>query len=226
MFFTISGICVIFAGTLILILQNYSELFLCPVVWIIAIHLCMVSRTLTSPNFNVFWIDWPAWWQSHLHLLVVFHCFVPFVGCQENLEYCSRFRMLLKFSFLIYKTRHEKQPVYLHSVLATSLPSRSPRSNKESVCRFLGWRLTQVQELFALVPHLFGLSCRCLSAQPSQLLPSRNISRHISLSWPFPHRQWHVDVTELLHQFCCWTPIQLLRYWAWLCRDISAIESW
>ena len=31
---------------------------------------------------SVYRIDWPTWWQSLLHLLAVFHCFVPFIGCQ------------------------------------------------------------------------------------------------------------------------------------------------
>ena len=58
-----------------------------------------------------------------------------------------------------------------------------------------------------------------------QLRPSRNISRHISLTWSFPHRHQHarfpVDVTELLHRLCCWTPDSAVaqrnlaspRYW-------------
>ena len=69
------------------------------------------------------------------------------------------------------------------------------------------------------MPHLFGTACRCLSVQPFRLLPSRNVSRHISLMWPFPHRhqhaRWPVNVTELLHRIC-WTPIRLPGHWAWL----------
>ena len=41
-----------------------------------------------------------------------------------------KFRILGEISFLTYKTIHEKQPVYLHSMLAASLPSHSLRSNK------------------------------------------------------------------------------------------------
>ena len=41
-----------------------------------------------------------------------------------------KFRILFKMSLLTYKTLHEKQPVYLHSMLAASFPSRSLRSNK------------------------------------------------------------------------------------------------
>ena len=31
---------------------------------------------------SVYRIKWPAWWQTLLHLLAVFHCFVLFIGCQ------------------------------------------------------------------------------------------------------------------------------------------------
>ena len=39
-------------------------------------------------------------------------------------------RILFKISLLTCKTLHEKQPVYLHSMLVASLPSHSLRSNK------------------------------------------------------------------------------------------------
>ena len=31
---------------------------------------------------SVYRINWPTWWQSLLHLPAVFHCFLPFIGCQ------------------------------------------------------------------------------------------------------------------------------------------------
>ena len=75
------------------------------------------------------------------------------------------------------------------------------------VCQSLGSRPILVQELFTLVPRLFGTTSHCLSVQPVQLLPSRNIWRHISLIWPFSHRYrhspWPVDVTEMFPRFCC-----------------------
>ena len=79
------------------------------------------------------------------------------------------------------------------------------------VCQSLGSRPILVLELFTLVPRLFGTTPRCLSVKPFQLLPLRNIWRHISLTWPSPHRYrhspWPVDVTELFPLFCCWTLI-------------------
>ena len=41
-----------------------------------------------------------------------------------------RFRILFKIKLLTYKTLREKQPVYLHSMLAASLPSHLLRSNR------------------------------------------------------------------------------------------------
>ena len=204
----------VFAFTLIWLGQNYLQPRLCLVIWMIAIHFCMVSPTLTSRNFSVFRIDWPAWWQSHPHILTVLHCFVPFIGYPSNLEYCSRAvcwptKRFMKNSLFIFTPclSHHSNPIHWDQA-------------KELVCPSLGSRPGQVQELFTLVPSLFGTACRCLSIQPFPLLPSRNIWRHISSTWPFPHRRQHalqvVDVTELLHRFGCWTPIPLSHHWAWL----------
>ena len=96
-------------------------------------------------------------------------------------------------------------------------------------CQSPGSRPILVLEFFTLVPRLFGTTSRCLSVQPVQLLPSRNIWRHISLIWPFAHRYrqcpWPVDVTELFPRFCCWTLTWLSRYWAWLCRGYWRYRS-
>ena len=43
-----------------------------------------------------------------------------------------RFRILFKINLLTYKTLRENQPVYLHSMLATSIPFRSLRSNNDN----------------------------------------------------------------------------------------------
>ena len=84
-----------------------------------------------------------------------------------------RFRILFKINLLTYKTLCGKQPVYFHSMLA--LTTSIPFTEIKQVCQSLGSRHTQVQELLTLVPCLFGTTSHCLSAQPFQLLPSRNI---------------------------------------------------
>ena len=43
-----------------------------------------------------------------------------------------RFRILFKINLLAYKTLRAKQPVYVHSMFAASLPSRSLRSNNDN----------------------------------------------------------------------------------------------
>ena len=102
------------------------------------------------------------------------------------------------------------------------------------VCQSQGSRPILVLELFTLMPRLFGTTSRCLSVLPVQLLPSRNIWRHISLIWPFPpryrHYPWPADVTELFPWFCCWTLIRLSRHWAclrwgyWRYRSLILID--
>ena len=49
---------------------------------ITVIQFCLVMQTLTSPNFNVFRINWLMLQRSHQHLLAVFHLWVPFIGYQ------------------------------------------------------------------------------------------------------------------------------------------------
>ena len=116
------------------------------------------------------------------------------------------FGILFKISLLIYKTLLENGLF----IFTLCLPHHSHPINwdqwKVLVCQS---RPTQVQEVFTLVCHLFGTTCCCLSIHPFQLPSSRNSWRHISLTWSFPHRHqhtwWPVDVTELLHRFCCST---------------------
>ena len=63
-------------------LQNDLQMRWCLVTLITAIPFCLVLQTMTSPNFNVFRIDWPMLLQSHHRLLAVFHCCVPYIGYQ------------------------------------------------------------------------------------------------------------------------------------------------
>ena len=82
----------------------------------------------------------------------------------------------------------------------------------------------------ALVPLLFGTACHYQSVHPLQFPPSGNVSRHIFLTGPFPHRQrhaqWPVDVVECFIDFA-------VKHW-YGCRatesgyagDIGAIEIW
>ena len=174
--FTISGICGAFAVALIGIGQNYFQLLLR---LIVSIHLLLqgmhgmvdtklqrvqnrLTRIVTkSPPFT-----------SSVPLLCSLHC-LP-----------VKFRVLFKISFLTYKTLHEKQPVYLHSMLAAPLPSRSLRSSKGIS---LSVRTnTGAGAFHSCAPPLSGATCCCLSLQSVQFLCATNIWRHVCLTWPFP----------------------------------------
>ena len=73
--------------------------------------------------------------QNQLASLVTksppFTCSIPLLRSLHWLP--ARFRILFKINLLTYKTLREKQPVYLHSMLATSIPSRSLRSINQSI---------------------------------------------------------------------------------------------
>ena len=164
----------------------------------------MVYRTLTSPNFNVFRIDSPAWWQSP-----PFTRSVPLIYFLHWLA--VKFRILVKISLLAYNTIHEKQLVFLHSMLTPSLPSRSLRSSNGISLSVPRVKTNTGARAF----HSLEKSCRCLSIQPFQLLPSRD-----TLDLGHRHTWCHgccagVDATELFHRFCSWTLIRLSRHWAW-----------
>ena len=135
----------------------------------------------------------------------------------------SKFRVLFKINLRTDQMLHEKQPVYLYFMLAASLPFRSWRANE-------GIRLS-VPSVKVHRRKSFLLSCHVCLEQPPAVCPSafsvailkcRDISRRISLTWPLPHvhgrTRWRFDVIELLHRFCCRTPIWVSRHWAWLCR--------
>ena len=100
------------------------------------------------------------------------------------------------------------QPVYLHSMLAASLPSRSMRSNNDNSLSVPRVKTnTGARAFHSCAPSLWN------NLQPIKLLLLSNIWRHIYWTWPFPHRYrhapWPVDVTKLFARFCCWTPIWL-----------------
>ena len=199
--FTIWGICGVFAVTLIWIVQNCLQLLSCPVVSIIAIHFCMVLLTLTSQGFSAYRINWPAWWQSLFLLLAVFHCFVPFICCQYGLEY------FFKINVLTYKTLREKQPVYLHSMLATSIPSRSLRSNNDNSLSVPRVKTnTGARAFHCCAPSLWNNLPLSVRSAISFATFKRYLKTHL-FDLAFPHRYhhspWPVDVTELFPWFGC-----------------------
>ena len=77
-----------------------------------------------------------------------------------------KYRVHFKICLLTYKALHEEQPVYLRSLIATSLPLRPQRSNRG---------ITLVQGTSAHVSLLFGTTFHYLSVQPPRLPNSEDV---------------------------------------------------
>ena len=75
-----------------------------------------------------------------------------------------RYRVHFKIWLLTYKILHEEQPVYLPSLIATSLPSRSQRSSRGITLTVLGSRPTLAQGHSAPAALLFWTPCHYLPA--------------------------------------------------------------
>ena len=107
-------------------MQICLQLLSCPVVSIIVIHFCMVLPRIDLTRLHRV--------QNQLARLVTksppFTRSLPLLRSLHWLP--VKFRILFKINVLTYKTLHEKQPVYLHSMLATSIPFRSLRSNNDN----------------------------------------------------------------------------------------------
>ena len=80
-----------------------------------------------------------------------------------------KFRIFFKISLLTYKTLHEKQFVYLHSMLAASLPSRTLRSNKGNVFRSQSWFCAS---------HFFTTEVACVTFKARHPLAISHSSHH------------------------------------------------
>ena len=133
------------------------------------------------------------------------------------------YRIHFKICLLTYKAVHEEQPVYLRSLIAISLPPRSLRSNRGITLSIPRIKTnTSARAFSSFAPLLFGTSFHYLYILPPRLPPSEDVSIHTFSTWPPPRRhrcaQLSVDVTKRLQRLRIWTPIWLLRHWAWLRR--------
>ena len=97
-----------------------------------------------------------------------------------------KFRVDFKISLLICMTHYEKQPACLHSLLATSLRSRSLKSNKGITLLVPRVRNNTGARDFYSCSLQFWTTFRYLSLLPPQLPSSGSISKHTSFTWPFP----------------------------------------
>ena len=118
-----------------------------------------------------------------------------------------QFRILFKISLLTYKTIHQKQPVYLPSMLAPSLPSSSQRSSEGislSVPRVQ--TNTGARAFYSCVSSLWNSLPLSVHSAISVATSNKHLKTHFfDLALPhYPqHAQWPVDVTGLFHRFPC-----------------------
>ena len=102
-----------------------------------------------------------------------------------------KFRVDFKICLLTYKTLSEKQPAYLHSLLATPLPSRSLRSHKGITLSVPSVKTNARKRSFSsCAPSLWN--SLPLSVRSSTLVTTfRKCLKTYLLTWPFPHRHRH-----------------------------------
>ena len=109
--------------------------------------------------------------QNQLALVVT--KWPPFTGSVSLLRSLHwlpiKFRILFKISVFTYKMLHEKQPVFLHSMLASSLPFRSPRSSKGISLSIPGVRTSTGTR---------AIHC-CLWEQPAAVCPFSHFSCYL-----------------------------------------------
>ena len=118
--------------------------------------------------------------QSQLdHLVTKSPPFTPSLPLVRSLHWLPvRFRILFRINLLTYKPLGEKQLVYLHSMLAASIPSRSPRSNNDNSCSVprvktstgaRAFHLCAPSLLNIIISMLMGVSCIFPSHQETLL---------------------------------------------------------
>ena len=111
-----------------------------------------------------------------------------------------KYRVHFKVCLLTYKALHEEQPVCFRSSIATFLPSRSVRSSRGITLSVPRIKTNTGARAFGSCAPSLGTTFHCLSIQPPQLLPSEDVSKHTSSTWPSPRRhryeQRPVDVMK------------------------------
>ena len=111
-----------------------------------------------------------------------------------------KYRVHFKICLLTYKALHEEQPVYLRSLIAISLPSRSLRSNRGITLSIPRIKTNTGSRAFSsCAPSLWNnlsLSVRSATSVATFRRPLKTYL--LDLAFPHTHRyaQWPVDVTE------------------------------
>ena len=145
--FTISGICCVFAISLIWIVQNYLQLLLRRVISFFAIHFCMVPQTLTSSNFTLtsklqsvqnrlahVTTKSPPFTRS-VSLIFSLHWLPVKLYCSRSVYWLTKRIMKNRLFIFTPCLPHHSHPFHWDQT-------------KELVCQSVGSRTTQAQEFF------------------------------------------------------------------------------
>ena len=117
-------------------------------------HLSFLPSAIVVP-ISSYYI--PKYWHFLLNVVFCVHISVVSFPLLRSFHWLPvNFRISLQISLLTSKTRHEKQSVYFHFMLATYSHSVHWDQTNESLCWLLRSRLTLVQGHFTLVLLLFG----------------------------------------------------------------------
>ena len=219
--FSICETCGVFAVTLILIVQHYLRVYSS---WLLHSLLnCTIDIALTR------------YWRVQIRLESMVTKYPPFsrsLPLLRSLHWLPvRFRIMFKINLLTYKTPCEKQPVYPHSMIAASIPSRLLRSSNDDSVSVPRVRTNTAARAF----HSCGLSLwnnlpwtpACLMAYWCYGTVNQSINQ-TSIAPISPAKPDSVarqpnqcstaksrkQFRKLLPRFCCWLLIQQLRHWA------------
>ena len=118
-----------------------------------------------------------------------FTCSVPL---RHSLHWLPvNYRVDFKICLLTYKTLSEKQPVYLHSLLATPLPSLLLRSNKGITFPVPRVKINARKMSFSSCAPSLWNSLPLSVPSSTSVFTFRKCLKTYLLTWPFPHRHQH-----------------------------------
>ena len=98
-----------------------------------------------------------------------------------------KYRVHFKICLLTYKALYKEQPVYLRSLITTSLPSRSLRSNRGITLSIPRIKTnTGARAFSSCAPSLWNNLPLSVRSKKTRLPPSVDVSKHTFSTWPSP----------------------------------------
>ena len=170
-------------------------------------------------------LTWLQRVQNRLARLVKSPPFTSSLSLLHSLHWLqARLRIVFKINLLTCKTLCEKQPVYLHSLLATSLPSRSLISNNDDSLSVPRVKTnTGARSFHSCAPSLWNNLPLSVCSVISVATFKKPLKTHLFDLAFSPDGL--LMLRSCFPRFCCWTMIRLSRHWAWLCRGYWRYRS-